>query len=36
VTLYQPLMTTMCSKNTGGFYLSYIYWFDTAAYWRIQ
>ncbi len=36
VTLYQPLMTTMCSKNTGGFYLSYIYWFDTANYWRIQ
>ena len=36
VTLYQPIMTTMCSKNTGGFYLSYIYWFDTANYWRIQ
>jgi oligopeptide transport system substrate-binding protein len=36
VTLYQPLMTTMCSKNVGGFYLSYIYWFDPANYWRIQ
>jgi oligopeptide transport system substrate-binding protein len=36
VTLYQPLMTTMCSKNTGGFYLNLIYWFDTSNYWRIQ
>jgi len=36
VPLFQPLMTTMCSKNVGGFYLNYIYWFDPASYWRVQ
>ena len=35
VTLFQPLMTTMCSKNVGGFYLSLELWFDPANYWRL-
>ena len=36
VPLFQPTMTTMCSKSTGGFYLNLVYWFDPASYWRIQ
>ena len=34
VTLYSPIMTTMCSKNVGGFYLHPVYDFDPVEYWR--
>jgi len=34
VTLYSPKMTTMCSKNVGGFYLHPVLWFDPLMYWR--
>lgn len=34
VTLYSPIMTTMCSKNVGGFYLHPVYDFDPVDYWR--
>ena len=34
VTLYSPKMTTMCSKNVGGFYLHPVLWFDPLVYWR--
>ena len=34
VTLYSPVMTTMCSKNVGGFYLHPVLWFDPLMYWR--
>jgi hypothetical protein len=27
-------MTTMCSKNVGGFYLHPVYDFDPVEYWR--
>ena len=33
VTLYSPIMTTMCSKNVGGFYLHPVYDFDPVNYW---
>jgi len=37
VTLFQPVMTTMCSKATGGFFLSEVApWYDFADYWRVQ
>ena len=34
VMLSQPTMTTMSSKNVGGFYLHPVYWFDPVNYWR--
>jgi len=34
VTLFSPKMTTMCSKNVGGFYLHPVLWFDPVMYWR--
>ena len=34
VTLYSPVMTTMCSENVGGFYLHPVLWFDPMMYWR--
>jgi ABC-type transport system substrate-binding protein len=34
VTLYSPVMTTMCSKNVGGFYLHPVLWYDPVMYWR--
>ena len=34
VTLYSPVMTTMCSRNVGGFYLHPVLWFDPLMYWR--
>jgi ABC-type transport system substrate-binding protein len=34
VTLYSPVMTTMCSKNVGGFYLHPVLWYDPLMYWR--
>ena len=34
VTLYSPKMTTMCSKNVGGFYLHPVLWYDPLMYWR--
>jgi oligopeptide transport system substrate-binding protein len=34
VTLYSPKMTTMCSKNVGGFYLHPVLWYDPMMYWR--
>ena len=34
VTLYSPVMTTMCSKNVGGFYLHPVLWFDPLMYWK--
>ncbi len=34
ITLYSPVMTTMCSKNVGGFYLHPVLWFDPLMYWR--
>jgi ABC-type transport system substrate-binding protein len=33
VTLYSPVMTTMCSKRVGGFYLHEVYTYDPANYW---
>jgi ABC-type transport system substrate-binding protein len=35
-TLYSPVQTTMCSKNTGGFYLHPVYQLDPASYWKTQ
>lgn len=34
VTLYSPILTTMFSKNVGGFYLHAVYDFDPQNYWR--
>jgi oligopeptide transport system substrate-binding protein len=34
ITLYSPVMTTMCSKNVGGFYLHPVLWYDPVMYWR--
>jgi ABC-type transport system substrate-binding protein len=34
VTLVSPKMTTMCSKNVGGFYLHPVLWYDPLMYWR--
>jgi ABC-type transport system substrate-binding protein len=34
VPLYQPVLTTMCSKNTGGFYTSAAWTFDFPSYWK--
>jgi peptide/nickel transport system substrate-binding protein len=34
VTLYSPIMTTMSSKNVGGFYLHEVYTYDPVHYWR--
>ena len=34
ITLYSPVMTTMCSKNVGGFYLHPVLWYDPLMYWR--
>ena len=37
VTLYQPVMMTMCSKTTGGFFLSPVApWYQFAEYWKAQ
>jgi ABC-type transport system substrate-binding protein len=37
VTLYQPLITSMASKNVGGFYLSPVTpWYDLPSYWRVK
>ena len=37
VTLFQPVMTSMRSKATGGFFLSPCgYWYDLSDYWRQQ
>ena len=33
VTLYSPIMTTMCSKRVGGFYLHEVYTYDQNHYW---
>ncbi len=33
VTLYSPIMTTMCSKRVRGFYLHEVYTYDPANYW---
>ena len=33
VTLYSPVMTTMCSKRVRGFYLHEVYTYDPARYW---
>jgi len=33
-TVYAPKQTTMCSKDTGGFYLHPVYQFDPANYWK--
>ena len=33
VTLYSPIMTTMCSKRVGGFYLHEVYTYDPVHYW---
>ena len=33
VTLYSPVMTTMCSKRVGGFYLHEVYTYDQNHYW---
>jgi len=34
VPCYQPIQTTMCSKNTGGFFLHPVYLIDTTQYWK--
>jgi oligopeptide transport system substrate-binding protein len=34
VTLYSPIMTTMFSKNVGGFYMHEVYDFDVQNFWR--
>jgi ABC-type transport system substrate-binding protein len=34
VTLYSPILTTMISKNVGGFYMHWVYQFDPVHYWR--
>ncbi len=33
-TVYQPIQTTMCSKNTGGFFLHPVYQIDPTQYWK--
>ena len=33
VTLYSPVMTTMCSKRVRGFYLHEVYTYDPVGYW---
>ena len=33
VTLYSPVMTTMCSKRVGGFYLHEVFTYDPVHYW---
>jgi len=33
VTLYSPIMTTMCSKRVRGFYLHEVYTYDPVNYW---
>jgi oligopeptide transport system substrate-binding protein len=33
VTLYSPILTSMCSKNVGGFYTHWVYQFDPVHYW---
>lgn len=33
VTLYSPVMTTMCSKRVGGFYLHEVFNYDPVHYW---
>jgi ABC-type transport system substrate-binding protein len=33
VTLYSPVMTTMCSKRVRGFYLHEVYTYDPVNYW---
>ncbi len=33
VTLYSPVMTTMCSKRVGGFYLHEVFTYDPMHYW---
>ena len=33
VTLYSPIMTTMCSKRVRGFYLHEVYTYDPVKYW---
>ena len=33
VTLYSPVMTTMCSKRVGGFYLHGVYTYDSVNCW---
>ena len=34
VPCYQPIQTTMCSKDTGGFYLHPVYQIDPTQYWK--
>ncbi len=34
VTLYSPVLTSMCSKNVGGFYMHWVYQVDPVHYWR--
>jgi len=34
VPCYQPIQTTMCSKNTGGFFLHPVYQIDPTQYWK--
>ena len=34
VTLYQPVMTDLCSENVGGFYLQTAFIWDPINYWR--
>lgn len=35
VPLYSSLQTTLCSKNTGGFYVHPVYRIDLASYWKM-
>lgn len=35
VPLYSSLQTTLCSKNTGGFYVHPVYRIDPASYWKM-
>jgi oligopeptide transport system substrate-binding protein len=34
IPLYQPILTTMSSKNTGGFFTSIAWTYDYPAYWK--
>ena len=34
VTIWSPVMTTMASKNVGGFYLHPVYQLDPSNYWK--
>ena len=34
VPCYQPVQTSMCSKNTGGFFLHPVYQIDPTQYWK--